>query len=816
MPAVTKFETILAGPILRRIEPSLVSVWLALSVPRSVQLGLWSGEMATGSGTDFFGLPDALHQSTTKPSIRIGDKLHLVLVTLHLNNTTPLVPGQLYAYNLILTGGPENEDLKSLSLLIDQDTSDEPKHLALGYQPHMLPTFVMPPNELTGLNLFHTSCRKAHGFGEDGLAALDLLMERAGSDVTKRPHQLFLTGDQIYADDVAMPLLPILTDTGRVLLGIKENLLVNNIPIEVSTNNFPTGRRRKLVTESAGFTSGVASSHLLSFGEYCALYLMSWSNTLWPKLPDHEVLEEPSPPPADPDILSPLASKDELKKLQHIYEKEKKRLATFQNGLPAVRRILANVPVYMIFDDHEVTDDWYLTRIWKQQVLSKSLGKNVLRNGLLSYALFQAWGNDPDKFLNRDYAELIAHAQQLFPASASEGPQAGAASIIDPLLGLEESSRTLKWHYVAVSGPANTLVLDTRTRRSFTNDYTPPGLLDELALAEQLPDSLVPTAGAEVLLVVSPAPVLGLPLFEELIQPVITPGIDGWHAMKAIFKGKKADLEGHFANDMEAWALDPYGFENFLKKLFPYKKVVLLSGDVHFGFSSLLDYWKKGEATPTRIVQLVASSAKNEVDKWTKMLLSGGTAQHLFGRGYIPAERMGWERSTDLIEEIKTPSGNIPPRLRQRLNNNPALLPTKGWPAGTTMATGVAPDWSWRLNILQDDRPDDDSPGARPMGAQPKKIVTDIDESNPAAGYAAMLQRHEDAVLNNMTRRIVWASQVGKISFSGTGPTLKVQHSLHFVHPKGPKPADPDRYYLSEISLAPTADPPPTLPSVPV
>ena len=34
---------ILAGPILRRIEPNLVSVWLALSEAASVQLTLWEG-----------------------------------------------------------------------------------------------------------------------------------------------------------------------------------------------------------------------------------------------------------------------------------------------------------------------------------------------------------------------------------------------------------------------------------------------------------------------------------------------------------------------------------------------------------------------------------------------------------------------------------------------------------------------------------------------------------------------------------------------------------------------------------------------------
>jgi hypothetical protein len=67
----------------------------------------------------------------------------------------------------------------------------------------------------------------------------------------------------------------------------------------------------------------------------------------------------------------------------------------FYAGPPKVRRLLANVPTYMPFDDHEVTDDWNLSGRWVENVNAKPLGRAILRNGLLSFALFQAWGNDP-------------------------------------------------------------------------------------------------------------------------------------------------------------------------------------------------------------------------------------------------------------------------------------------------------------------------------------------------------------------------------------------------------------------------------------
>jgi hypothetical protein len=45
-----------------------------------------------------------------------------------------------------------------------------------------------------------------------------------------------------------------------------------------------------------------------------------------------------------------------------------------------------------------ITDDWYLNPIWRDRVLTSPLGKTVIRNGMLAYALFQGWGNDPVAF----------------------------------------------------------------------------------------------------------------------------------------------------------------------------------------------------------------------------------------------------------------------------------------------------------------------------------------------------------------------------------------------------------------------------------
>ena len=132
------------------------------------------------------------------------------------------------------------------------------------------------------------------------LPALDTLIEEARHDIEARPQQLFLTGDQIYADDVATGFLHLLTPIGNDLLGSVERLPRKVLPDEggfdeqlprerlpltdepVERLHFPAGLRKTVVMDEARLTTTDGGNHLLSFGEFCAMHLMVWSNVLWP------------------------------------------------------------------------------------------------------------------------------------------------------------------------------------------------------------------------------------------------------------------------------------------------------------------------------------------------------------------------------------------------------------------------------------------------------------------------------------------------------------------------------------------------------
>ena len=111
---------------------------------------------------------------------------------------------------------------------------------------------------------------------------------------------LFLTGDQIYADDVAAALLPGLNTLTIALIsddaaGVEQIVSpAGGGPFNVTTTVLPAGFRQKL-TGAVGFTSEEAACHLLGFGEWLAMYCIAWNPYLWPVLAVAD-LSDPSVP----------------------------------------------------------------------------------------------------------------------------------------------------------------------------------------------------------------------------------------------------------------------------------------------------------------------------------------------------------------------------------------------------------------------------------------------------------------------------------------------------------------------------------------
>jgi hypothetical protein len=863
---VEHWPLLLAGPIVRRVETGLATIWVALKEARQVRLMVWQGSQDAGPGDGLVSGEGLIAVGDTR-TIRVGERLHVAVVTA--SPTSAFTAGQTFAYNVAF-GPPDGgfsatEDLKSLGLLKDQPQSGDGEtarlpHKALGYEANQLPTFVVPPPELVDLRIAHGSCRRPHADTADMMPVVDELIRTGRGDIRKRPQQLFLTGDQIYADDVAPGLLHLLTPAANELMGVVEQLPTQGslrpsqgVRLEPALRErFPAGLRKAVVMEDAKLTTEDGESHLLSFGEYLAMYLFVFSNTLWPvTLPTYKDLfwRETLPLSEFDEVLAGIELPPDLWKihtglgfdtergLKHRYADTRnlegfqaihvgrvltriaqdtkaetafvdqmKVLQAFRDALPQARRVLANVATYMIGDDHDLTDDVNLNQIWRDRVFTSPLGRTVLRNGLLAYAVCQGWGNDPKQFATEGSKQkaLLDLVPKLFPPGEDLPPHTETSDAIDLLLGLDGSDPPVRWHY-QVDGPKHrVLVLDVRTRRSFTSRASPPSNLSSAALKEQIPEGPLPT-GLELLFVVAGLPPFGLPVSDAFAGALLFRAFDATHHSDI------AGMPGTNPDAAEAWVHDPDTFEALLKRLATYRKVIFLSGDVHYGHSGETSYWRKTDETPSRFAQFTSSGIKNI---WPHPVVTLSRA-FAFGQAIerlgAPTELLGWDKGSPTPLEFP-PGVDLLPPGRARLRREPLLLPTRGWPAGTTV--GRAPDWSWRFRLSRDERPPNELPEpARFAPLDPARPTDDIAVN--IDGYRKAAERHAKQLDKvSHTRQALFESNIGIVTFERKDGRLVARQELHAQ----PQPAStPAIYSMHEVVLeAAATDPAESKPGLPV
>jgi hypothetical protein len=225
------------------------------------------------------------------------------------------------------------------------------------------------------------------------------------SDSQKRPTVLILSGDQIYADHVAGPMLyaihrvinllginvedlpSIRLDSAAEILGENPNYYERKAMLPLTeTTQYWRGK-----THTNIFTGAFVHNHLVSLSEVFAMYLLVWSPQLWQDID-----------------LEKMPKNLQFEKLQ---AQEIASITQFRQGLPRVQRLLAHVATYMIFDDHDVTDDWNMTAQWELTAYENPLARRIIGNALFGYWLFQGWGNAPQNF-DKEFLSLANNYQR--------------------------------------------------------------------------------------------------------------------------------------------------------------------------------------------------------------------------------------------------------------------------------------------------------------------------------------------------------------------------------------------------------------------
>ncbi|WP_433791813.1 alkaline phosphatase D family protein [Actinoplanes sp. CA-252034] len=282
---------------------------------------------------------------------------------------------------------------------------------------------------------------------------------------------------------------------------------------------------------------------------------------------------------------------------------------------PEVRWLFSTVPSVMIFDDHELIDDWNTSASWRADMAAQPWWRERISAGLASYWIYQHLGNlSPDELAADPLFRKVSEAEDATDLLHEFGLR------VDEPGSAENTDVPYQWSFALDLGRTRLIVLDNRCNRVLT-----PGARSMLPAAEW--NWFVNRAHGDYdhLVVGSSLPWLMPPAIHYL--EAWNERISESHRPRSAAFGEKVRR----TFDLEHWAAFGKSFVA-LGELFrrlgeggpeapghrvgaggAYRapaSISVLSGDVHHSYAARAEF---GHAMATPVYQLTCSPIHNEV-----------------------------------------------------------------------------------------------------------------------------------------------------------------------------------------------------------
>ncbi len=284
---------------------------------------------------------------------------------------------------------------------------------------------------------------------------------------------------------------------------------------------------------------------------------------------------------------------------------------------PANRWLLSTLPSVMIFDDHDVRDDWNTSQSWKREMEATSWWHGRITAALSSYWVYQHLGNltPEERATDEIWRKISGHS----------GDELDLTSTLDAFAErTDQHPETYRWSYAREFGEqARLIVVDSRAAR----ELDPPnramlhdaeldwldtqirGDVDHLLIGTSLPFLLSP----------------GLHYMEAWSEALA----DGGWGKRLARIGERLRRDG----DLEHWAAFQRSFNKVLDMTLevargdrgaPPGSVTFLSGDVHHSYVSEArpKDLRQEEHTSSRIIQAVCSPIRNPMPRRLRFLVA--------------------------------------------------------------------------------------------------------------------------------------------------------------------------------------------------
>ncbi|MDU0303301.1 alkaline phosphatase D family protein [Streptomyces sp. NPDC096538] len=268
---------------------------------------------------------------------------------------------------------------------------------------------------------------------------------------------------------------------------------------------------------------------------------------------------------------------------------------------PQVRWLLSTVPTCMIFDDHDVIDDWNTSASWVEDMRATSWWRERVLSGLMSYWVYQHLGNLSPADVDAD--PLYAAVRKV--PDGTDALRAFAAEA-------EADATAVRWSYRRDFGRVRLVMVDSRAARVLEEERR--SMLDR-GEADWLRAQVFDDRGSyDHLLVGTSLPWL---------LPHLVHDVEAWSSV--LCRGDKGPRWARFgeklrrAADLEHWSAFPDSFAELAELVADAGSgpdapatVCVLSGDVHHAYVAEPS-WPGRPGPDARVLQLTCSPVHNSI-----------------------------------------------------------------------------------------------------------------------------------------------------------------------------------------------------------
>ena len=309
---------------------------------------------------------------------------------------------------------------------------------------------------------------------------------------------------------------------------------------------------------------------------------------------------------------------------------------------PKIRWLMSTVSTSMVWDDHDMSDDWNISHQWLEEMRQRPWWHRRAKAGIISYWIYQHLGNLSPREL--DELEIYEKVR---------GNQSAGVELENWAGKIDQSGAGTRWSFCRDIGDTRAIFIDSRAGRVLESDRR--AMVDDEEwdwLAEHA------TGDFDHLLIATTIPWLLSPGFHHL---------EAWseRVCDGAWGGTASTLGERFrqAVDFVHWAAFGESFDR-LRRLFeeigtgkrgkPPASIVVMSGDVHHAYLAEAGF-KPGTGMQTPVYQAVCSPYRNPLDDRERAVIKVG-----FTRPF-----------TALMRSLADSAGAPDPELRWRLLDGP-------------------------------------------------------------------------------------------------------------------------------------------------